>query len=415
MDGSIASADVTASSAAAAPLEAVRLGWRPIVSRDRRPIGMRIEVRSAQQAPATMASLVTAVVAGLAADEATSFPRGLVVIAPLGVAPDASLARWRGPRNVMLEVASDTIDASRLPALDALQRSGMPLVLRLAPGHRRPADRSRFTYVIEGAAPATAAPRLALDPTLWVQDIQTRADVDAALARGAAATIGWPLDDPAAEVSAGLEPTRRAVLDIVRLIQCDADVNALERAFKNEPSLAYMLLALVNSPAMATNAPIASIGHAIMLLGYKKLVRWLVLLLGVSSTGSRGLPMIHQAVQRGFFLEALGGRNRSMRDDLFAVGAFSLLDKVTGQTHERLFASAVLPRPVLEAVRSHQGAYGATLALAEIVERGDAAATERAAALVHLPLAVINSALLQSLAAADALQVPLIATVESAD
>jgi c-di-GMP phosphodiesterase len=411
MDGSAATADVFTlnQGAGTTPLEAVRIGWRPLIARDRRPIGMRIEVRAATpQTPTTAAALLTAVVAGLAADEATSFPRGLVVIAPLGVGPDASLARWRGPRNVLLEVGSDTIDASRLPALDALQRSGMPLVLRLAPGHRRPSSLGRFSYVIEGATPANAGARQPLDSSLWVNDIQTRADVEGALARGAAATVGWPLDEPAAEVSAGLEPTRRAVLDIVRLIQSDADVNALELAFKNEPSLSYMLLSFVNSPAMATNAPISSLGHAIMLLGYKKLVRWLVLLLGVSSTGSRALPMIHQAVQRGFFLEALGGRNRATRDDLFAVGAFSLLDKITGQSHERLFASASLPRSVLEAVRAHQGVYGATLALAEIVERGDATATERAAALVHLPLGVVNGALLQSLAAADALQVPLV-------
>lgn len=371
---------------------------------------MRIEVRAANpHTPTTMASLLATIVAGLAADEATSFPRGLVVIAPLGLAPDASLARWRGPRSVMLEVGSETIDASRLPALEALQRSGMPLVLRLAPGHRRPTDRSRFAYVIEGAAPATTAPRHEVDAHLWVNDVQTRGDVDAALARGAAATIGWPLDDPAAEVSAGLEPTRRAVLDIVRLIQSDADVIALERAFKNEPSLAYMLLMFVNSPAVAASAPITSLGHAIMMLGYKKLVRWLLLLLGVSATNSRALPLIHQAVQRGFFLEALAGSHRSARDDLFAVGAFSLLDKITGQTHERLFASANFPRAVLEAVRAHQGAYGAYLALAEIVERGECTATERAAALVDLPLGAVNLALLQSLAAADALQVPLAA------
>jgi EAL and modified HD-GYP domain-containing signal transduction protein len=164
-----------------------------------------------------------------------------------------------------------------------------------------------------------------------------------------------------------------------------------------------MLLTLVNSPAFTATAPIASLKHAILLLGYKRLVRWLVLLLGVSSHGSRSLPLVHLAVQRGFFLEALGGRNAAMRDDLFVVGAFSLLDRVTGQSHERLYASASLPRAVLEAVRAHQGVYGAYLALAEVIERGDVYASERAAELIGAPMAKINAALLQSLAAADAL------------
>jgi hypothetical protein len=76
---------------------------------------------------------------------------------------------------------------------------------------------------------------------------------------------------------------------------------------------------------------------------------------------------------------------------------------VTGQSHERLYASASLPRAVLEAVRAHQGLYGAYLALAEVIERGDVGAAERAAQLIGAPMARVNAALLQSLAAADAL------------
>jgi EAL and modified HD-GYP domain-containing signal transduction protein len=92
-----------------------------------------------------------------------------------------------------------------------------------------------------------------------------------------------------------------------------------------------------------------------------------------------------------------------MRDDLFVVGAFSLLDGVTGQSHERLYASASLPRAVLEAVRAHHDVYGAYLALTEVIERGDVVAAQRAAQLIDAPWARVNAALLQSLAAADAL------------
>ena len=197
------------------------------------------------------------------------------------------------------------------------------------------------------------------------------------------------------------------MLDIVRLIQSDADVIALERAFKNEPSLALMLLSVINGPAFASGAshtaPITSLRHAILVLGYKRLVRWLVLLLGVSCANTRSMPLIYMAVQRGFFLEALANHIGGMRDDLFAVGAFSLLQQITGHSHERLFASAALPRPVLDAVRAHEGAYGVYLALAEVIERGDAVGSERAAQLVGVSMGEINAALLSSLAAADAI------------
>ncbi|MDQ3188460.1 MAG: hypothetical protein M3Q28_06100, partial [Pseudomonadota bacterium] len=133
-----------------------------------------------------------------------------------------------------------------------------------------------------------------------------------------------------------------------------------------------------------------------------RLVRWLVLLLGVSSAHTRSMPMIYMAVQRGFFLEALANQTGGMRDDLFVVGAFSLLQQITGHSHERLFESAALPRPVLDAIRAHSGVYGAYLALAEVIERGDGVSSERAAKLIGVSMGEVNAALLSSLAAADA-------------
>ena len=306
--------------------------------------------------------------------------------------------------NIMLEVGAESLTTRQLPLIEAVQRKGMRFVLRQS-AHPLPRDWQRlFVAVVTTAGNDRIRDG---EPALWVRDAHTRADVECALARGAQATIGWPLDEPAVDPSAGLEPMRRAVLDIVRLIQGDADVIALERAFKNEPSLALLLLSAINSPAFApgaaSTAPITSLRHAILVLGYKRLVRWLVLLLGVSSTNSRSTPLIYMAVQRGFFLEALADRGSGTRDDLFAVGAFSLLEQITGHSHQRLFASAVLPRSVLDAVRARAGTYGAHLALAEVIERGDTVSSERAAQLVGVSMGEINTALLSSLAAADAI------------
>ncbi|MGZ9059633.1 MAG: hypothetical protein ACXW14_10370, partial [Burkholderiaceae bacterium] len=58
---------------------------------------------------------------------------------------------------------------------------------------------------------------------------------------------------------------------------------------------------------------------------------------------------------------------------------------------------------VLDAVRAHQGVYGVYLALAEVIERGDAIGSERAGQLVGVSMGQINAALLSSLAAADAI------------
>ena len=406
MDGSLLRPDdATRAADQGVALDHLRLGWRPVVARDRRVLGVRIEIRAALTADAST-STGGAVIAALA-DQTTSPSRGFVVLAPTPLCLNADLqtiGEWSGRANVMLEIGAEALTARQLPSIEAAHQSGLKFVLRQS-AQPLPRDTQRLF----AAAIDDPAGRRGNDGalSLWVRDVHTRADVESALRLGAQATIGWPLDEPMVEPSAGLEPTRRAVLDIVRLIQGDADVMALERAFKNEPSLALMLLAVINSPAFAPGAaqaaPITSLRHAILVLGYKRLVRWLVLLLGVSSGNTRSMPMIYMAVQRGLFLEALAGQVGGMRDDLFAVGAFSLLQQITGHSHERLFASAALPRPVLDAVRAHQGAYGAYLALAEVIERGDIVGSERAAQLVGVSMGQINAALLSSLAAADAI------------
>ena len=409
MDGSLLRLDDATQRAAeqGVALDHLRLGWRPVVARDRRVLGVRIEIKAAPSATeASATSTVGAVIAALA-DQTTSPSRGIVVLAPAPGSLGADLqtiGEWSGKANVMLEIGAEALTARHLPMIEGAHERGQKFVLRRS-AHPLPRDTQRlFAAAVDdrdsGRSHDGAAP-------LWVRDVHTRADVESVFAHGAQATIGWPLDEPMVEPSAGLEPTRRAVLDIVRLIQGDADVMALERAFKNEPSLALMLLSVINSPALAPSAaltgPITSLRHAILVLGYKRLVRWLVLLLGVSSANTRSMPMIFMAVQRGLFLEALAGQVGGMRDDLFAVGAFSLLQQITGHSHERLFASAALPRPVLDAVRAHQGAYGVYLALAEVIERGDSVGSERAAQLVGVSMGEINAALLSSLAAADAI------------
>jgi c-di-GMP phosphodiesterase len=408
MDGSLLRSDDVSERAAeqGVALDHLRLGWRPIVARDRRVLGVRIEIRPATNAVESSTSVVGAVIAALA-DQTTSPSRGIVVLAPTPLSLSTELqaiGEWSGRANVLLEIEAEALTARQQPMVEAAHQTGQKFVLRQTK-HPLPRDTQRlFSAVVDDSESGRAHDAAS---ALWVRDVHTRSDVEAALGQGAQATIGWPLDEPMVEPSAGLEPTRRAVLDIVRLIQGDADVMALERAFKNEPSLALMLLSVINSaalaPTAALTAPITSLRHAILVLGYKRLVRWLVLLLGVSAANTRSMPLIYMAVQRGFFLEALAGYVGGMRDDLFAVGAFSLLQQITGHSHERLFASAALPRPVLDAVRAHQGAYGVHLALAEVIERGDTVGSERAAQLVGVSMGQINAALLSSLAAADAI------------
>jgi EAL and modified HD-GYP domain-containing signal transduction protein len=248
-------------------------------------------------------------------------------------------------------------------------------------------------------------PKAPKDIALLTMNANSRAVVDAAFGGGAHAVLGWPLDPPPAKSAERLQPSHRAVLELIRLVQSDADVAQVERAFKGEPVLAYLLLTLANSPAFIRSAPVASLSQAITLLGYRRLVKWLVLLMVISAKESKALAPIYFAVARGFCMENLArARGERHADDCFVVGAFSLMDLVTGQPLEQLFSDLPLPAPVVDAVRHGTGPYGLPLTLVRALEAQDAGAVQRHAESLDLSLEQVNTALLQALAATDAIQ-----------
>jgi len=390
--------------AVAAPLADAVLRWRPIVGRDERPIGFELGV-GAGEGP--LSALLDSVLAGFA-DETSGLPHGLVLLAPLRREPDDSLAHWGAPRNVLIELdARRLVTAQHRAHLAAAQRRGLRLALR-APGPAWPcADQlAAFQYAVVCAA-AGRPPR---DIAWLATGATTLATRKAALAAGASGVIGAPLDAPAGDQQ--LRPQQRALLNLIRLVQSDADTAEIEREFKRDPMLAYMLLTLANSPAFLRAQPIGSLGHAIRLLGYRRLVKWLVLLLVIASKQSGALAAIYCAVLRGLLLEncaAAARASTTVCDQCFVVGAFSLLDRITGRPLPQLTSEVTLPADITDALNGSGGPYADWLELACALEDDDddargAERIEAAAAAVRLPMAAVNASLLKALAANDALQ-----------
>jgi EAL and modified HD-GYP domain-containing signal transduction protein len=381
-------------------LHAVRMGWSVVVARDARPVGFRLAIVPRAGATAPQSNVLDSVLAGFTGNDTPGFPHGLVLLAPHGLPLDEGLLRWSPPRNVLLEVPQDVLDdEAATQLLYEVQRHGIRLALRVHPGRGVPRERiALFQYVID----AVGADRPSGDVALIATGATSRAQAEAAFKQGASAVLGWPAE--AAPPGAGLQPQQRAVLELIRMVQADADLRDLERAFKSEPLLAYLLLTLANSPAFVRSSPIASLSQAIGLLGYKRLLKWLVLLLVIASKSSRSLPAIYGAVARGFAMEHLAsaaGLNVNARDESFVVGVFSLLDRVTGQPLTALIGDNALPPAVSEALVAGMGPYAGYLALAAQL---DGLGVVGDAKPVVLEADAINRALLLALSANDALQ-----------
>lgn len=395
-----------------AALANARLGWQLLVGRDRRPVGFRLSVARGVPASGASAPALSAILNGvleglvLRPDGEERRPDGLVLLSPSGVEADAAMSSWSAARNVLLEVGQAELDEEqRLRQLFELQRNGVRLALRLDHPSAPAIERiSSFAYLLCDRLPAPVS--LNSCPTLAMK-VDTPADAEAAFGAGAHATVGWPQKGFKSKGLRGLSPAQTAVFELIRLVQSDADLRDLERVFKGEPLLGYLLLTLANSAALRRQTPVSSIAHAIAQIGYQRLTKWLVVLLAISSKDKDVAPLVFLAVTRGYLLENLmmaAARPRAEQDDAFVVGAFSLLDAITGQTLPDLMRDVALPAHVNDALLAQSGPYAGLLAIARDLECGGAFALQAAQAELHLDPAQVNRALLQALTHADTLR-----------
>ena len=394
-------------------LEGISPGWRVLVGRDRRPIGIRLtlDCDGANAAAPPLSELLDGVLAGLTSesDGRSTFPHGLIVLSPRNLDVDAAMSSWRAPRNVLLEFGQDDLDdEDRLRRMFEIEKQGVRIALRLDQPSAPPPERlSYFQYLV---APSRHSLPPGIDPRnvsiLTLAD-STHQDIDAGFASGVHATAGWPLVALPRAEPLGLSPAQTAVFELIRLVQADAEVRALERVFKGEPLLAYLLLTLANSAAFRRPTPVSSLGHAISLLGYQRLIKWLVLLLAIAGKNQGTAPLIHVAVVRGQLLEnlcAAAGRPQLQRDDGFIVGTFSLLDAITGQPLRDLLQDIHLSGPIADALLGAVGPYAPLLEIARGFEAADPRALGRIKTELNVDPADAHRALLHALATADSLQ-----------
>ncbi len=341
-----------------------------------------------------------------------------VLIAPLDAELDESAHEWESPKNAILEIPAVSLrDPNLQVTAQRMFRDGKRLALRGKPETPLPpALLSCFEYSLihvaedkrktaEGGAVLAPAGVVRRIPFI-ITGVQTVADVDSAFERGAAASVGWPLDDAQHRHARPLQPGQAVVMELLRLVRDDAELSKIESTLKRDPALAFKLLRLVNSAAFGLPVQIASFQHAVMMLGYKKMMRWLSLLLATASKDTNTFPLMHASIRRGLFLEYLGGgdRNTETRDELFITGAFSLLDRITGAPFEQLFELIALSEGVIDAIMRRDGAYAPFLTLIEAIERSDPLGVAKQLDQLAIPIGACNQALLKAMAAASTLE-----------
>lgn len=197
-----------------------------------------------------------------------------------------------------------------------------------------------------------------------------------------------------------INPAQALVLDVLNKVRNNADIAEIEKGFKRDVALSFKLLRYINSVGFGLSCEIQSIRHALSILGYQQLYRWLTLLIVTSNEGSTPPALMKTAITRGRLTELLGQDmvDRSERDNLFIVGIFSLLDAMLEMPMDQVLEKLTLPENIADALLNRDGIYGPFLSLSEACESADMARIDELATSLTIEPAKVNEAHLQALA-----------------
>ena len=386
----------------------VALGYSPMIDRHKAVTALRLTIFPIR--PEVQPDVVE-LLAALA--EAWPDPAHRVSLNIVGEGLLDAMLRTDPPLNLMIEVPSFMAsDLACSDALAALHTRGNTLLIKGRPLAPLPREvLPCFAYSIidladerrDGMPPPGGVSRNI--PHVQA-GVRTLAQMTEAFGRGAIAVLGWPIDDTAptqATPSRGTQPELSAIVELINRVDRAEPIDRLEAVMKNDPTMAFKLMRYINSPAFGLSVEVTTFRHAIMLLGYQRLKRWLALLLAAGSRDASMKPVIYAAVRRGLLMEELGrdsGADDERRGELFVCGVFSLLDRLMHQPFDELLKSIPVSDAVRDALMHGRGPHQPYLALVQAVESAALFDIRAATEALMMTPAAVNKATMRALVAA---------------
>jgi len=284
------------------------------------------------------------------------------------------------PEHTVLSLkTSELANPATLAAVQGLRAGGVGILLREADlarvGSRLGTICSYVEVRFTGADVAAQARAYSLLKTSNIRmvgrPVTTWSDFDACAALGLDAFVGkLHLTPRPGSESHGMNPSQTIILQLMQMVNANADIPQLEGVLKRDAALTYKLLRYINSAGFGAGREVQSLKQAIQLMGYQPLYRWLTLLLATASTSGFSPVLLETAVVRGRLAELLGQKalGKADAENIFVAGMFSLLDRLLGMPMKDVLAEIQLNEEVVKALLSRGGKYGPYLALAEACE-----------------------------------------------
>lgn len=328
---------------------------------------------------------------------------------------DAGLLEWAVPANTTVELQAASFADPDAAALVSSLQAAQPSLCLMIDEHAKTALSAGIAFRFIGLnAQRFSQPQL---KTLAAQtqpygigvafNVYDRQTFQSCLEAGLNAAASWFFKKPSDAPAKALNPGQAQIIRVLNLVRKNAEVKEIEAALKQDVALSYKLLRYINSAGFGLSCEIQSFRHAVTILGYDKLNKWLSLLLATASKDPMAQAQMHTALCRARLMEILGHGlvDKSEYDNLFITGAFSMLEALLGVTMDKVLETMSLPEAICDALLGHGGVYGPFLELAIACEGEDGEAIASQAGMLGLSADQFNQAQMQALAFAETMQV----------
>jgi c-di-GMP phosphodiesterase len=209
---------------------------------------------------------------------------------------------------------------------------------------------------------------------LLAEKVETVDEFDTCMALGFEYFQGYYFARPAILSGKKIAPSELVILNLLQLINSDADNSEIERSVKRDPLISLNLLRLVNTPAAGARRHIDSLAEALVVLGREQLQRWLQILLYATPGAHVELnsPLLQMATTRGKLMELMTRKIAkgpgTATETGFTVGIMSLMDALFSMSMQDILQTVAVAPEVRAALLEREGMLGEMLRIVELVE-----------------------------------------------
>jgi EAL and modified HD-GYP domain-containing signal transduction protein len=189
-------------------------------------------------------------------------------------------------------------------------------------------------------------------------------------------------------------------LKIIRYVYEEDDLNEIAEAIKANPEISVALLKYVNSSFFYLRSPITSVNRAVIYLGKKNLINWLLLISMMSvSNKDTDREVVKAALFRGKFMELLSkeiNKDINIAETAFLFGILSFAERIFKAPLSIILRHLNLSEELEKDIKEGRGYFGELLSLAIAVEKNDKNKIKEYVNKFNIPKDIIADITIQS-------------------